>query len=336
MTISDSKEDLVVDPRRVRLMIGSLAFAFPVTMYALTGKIATSIGAYYHELATRDVFVGFLFIFGALLLAYKGHKRQTSVEELGTFHAWLKRHQEDWISSLGGIGAIIMALFPTVCDACSLNTTDRIHTIVFIMFCSVTYFCVIAFVRRLNIKLKAHDELRDIENNAIYGNDSLLEKIKYLLISDVLLFFRIVSEVSKRYDEGQPAQQDKRSSAYRRAKLTYLLSAYHQKIRRGFIYVICCSVIILLPLVSVLMALLPLTWVWYYWRLKFLIETIFLMFFGIAWMTASQFEFYGQFKAWLEKTAVVPERNMAESLAFGSLPGDNTTDAPPPPKKKRR
>jgi hypothetical protein len=76
MAASKFNDQLTFNPRTLRLTIGALAFAFPAAVIALTGKITTSISASYHEVQTRDVFVGFLFLIGALLISYKGHTQE--------------------------------------------------------------------------------------------------------------------------------------------------------------------------------------------------------------------------------------------------------------------
>jgi len=58
MNFSKSNERLLFNPRTLRLIIGALAFAFPSAVIALTGKITTSISASYHEVQSRDAFVG--------------------------------------------------------------------------------------------------------------------------------------------------------------------------------------------------------------------------------------------------------------------------------------
>src|SRR5678815_638888 len=98
MNDSDLKtnEQLVFDVRTLRLIVGALAFAFPSAVIALTGKITTSISASYHEVQSRNVFVGFLFIIGAFLISYKGHVQEPDADEPRSFWRWLKRYEEDW------------------------------------------------------------------------------------------------------------------------------------------------------------------------------------------------------------------------------------------------
>src|SRR5690349_3948772 len=129
MKITQNSESQVFDIRTMRTIIGAIALALPVVVYLLAGRITTSISASYHEPQTHDVFVGFLFILGALLLSYKGHRLWLPLGEGSTLWVRIKRDQEDWISAIGGIAAIFTALFPTACDDCSFDTRARIHTL---------------------------------------------------------------------------------------------------------------------------------------------------------------------------------------------------------------
>ena len=291
MKISQSKESLVFDIRSLRLIIGALALAFPAVVCALTGKVTTSISASYHEPQTRDVFVGFLFILGALLVAYKGHRIWVSLEEGSYLWVWVRRHQEDFISALGGIAAISTALFPTACDDCSMDTKARIHTIgAFVLFFNVAYFSLIAFLRSLNKKLKAYDELREIKSIAAGQNGNLVLKLIHPLISETLLFWSIVAEVSRRYDKEHGAQNGKPSFSYRKEKIGYLTTAYGEKIARGFVYVMCGALITLILVIFVPMGMFLPDLVAAS-KMTFIIEAISLWLFGIAWMTASHIPF---------------------------------------------
>lgn len=72
MAATGSKEKLVFDHRTLRLIVGGIAFSFSLVVFLLATTITSSISSSYHTNA-RDVFVGFLFVIGALLIAYKGH-----------------------------------------------------------------------------------------------------------------------------------------------------------------------------------------------------------------------------------------------------------------------
>jgi hypothetical protein len=340
MPISDSKENLAFDPRRLRLIAGALAFALPSTVIALTGRINTSISASYHEVQSRNVFVGFLFIIGAFLISYKGHVQEPDPDEPRTFLRWLKRYEEDWVSTIGGIAAILTALFPTARDGYPMDTAAYIHTAgTFILFASVVYFCLIAFLRSVNEKLVEEnpafmplkEKVRRVASQpAIHSAKELL----YLWLPEIFIFLRIATQVSRDYNVNGPDQDALESDDEPgKSKLKYMWLAYRKKITRGVVY-LACGVTIALTLAGFLLIM---------WRrpdlvrgtnTAFVIETIALVFFGIAWMTASQVEYYQQFKAW--RAAIAQQRNMRESLAIPSLAGDTTTDAPPPPPKKSR
>lgn len=287
MNVSQSKESLVFDYRSLRLIIGALAFAFPAMVCALTGKITTSISASYHEAPTRDLFVGFLFILGALLVSYKGHRLPVSFREGGKLWASVRRREEDWISAIGGIAAIFTALFPTACDDCSFDTKATVHTLgAFILFFNVAYFSLIAFLRSLNKKLQAYDELRHIERPAGPGDNGLFWRFVRSLFGEVLLFHRLVLDVSRRYDERQPREREKTSLSYRKEKVDYLLSEYGKKIGRGCVYVTCGSLITLILLVFVPLSV-AMPELVAGSKMTFIVEAIALWLFGFAWMTAS-------------------------------------------------
>jgi hypothetical protein len=315
MNIKQSRESLVFDYRTLRLFIGAIALAFPAMVAALTGKITTSISASYHEPAARNVFVGFLFILGALLISYKGHRLPVSDSTGGKLWVRIRRDQEDWISALGGIAAIFTAMFPTACDGCSLDTIARIHTIgAFVLFAPVVYFSLIAFLRSLNKKLQAYEELRQIQNVIGNENSNLFRKVFAFLFSEILLFRKIVAEVSQNYDKQYSGQYVKSSVSYRQEKRKFLLDAYGQKIRRGFVYVICGSVIAVVLLGFVPTALVMPDLVTGS-EFTFIVETISLWFFGVAWMTAGHLGYLRKIRLlWAlrqRKQSLVPELGSA-------------------------
>jgi len=143
MDSSDSKSnDLLFDYRTLRLTVGIVAMGLPVIVYLITLTITSSISASYYTDA-RDVFVGALFVIGALFLAYQGHKEYI---------------QEKWISRAGAIAAFSAAIFPTSCDQCMSDVRSTIHYIAaFILFSSVVYFCLFAFTGRAKAKIRKEE-----------------------------------------------------------------------------------------------------------------------------------------------------------------------------------
>lgn len=120
MKTSDS--DAVFDYRALRLLVGLIALILPVIVVLIASTSLSSISASYYTEA-RDVFVGALFIIGALLLAYNGH---TSMEK--------------WVSKGAAFASVFAAIFPTTCDLCEANIKSVIH-----------YVAAVILFRRLRI-----------------------------------------------------------------------------------------------------------------------------------------------------------------------------------------
>jgi hypothetical protein len=315
MSTSRSSDDLVFNYRTLRLIIGALAFAFPAMVIALTGKITTSISASYHEVPTRDVFVGFLFVIGALLISYKGHVQEQAQGEQRTFLQrvwdWLKTHQEDVVSSIGGMAAIFTALNPTACDGCSMDTKALIHSSgAFVLFSTVVYFSLIAFLRSLNGKLLGYAELKDnnafleqiqtLRQNTSRQDVNLLKQLWNTVTREMQIFLAITAAEYRRYDREKGL-----------VRIARLLRAHDKKIARGIVYVVCGSLIAVTLLAFILLLLAGKA----AQTTTFIVETIALVLFGIAWMTASKLEYITTLLNWWrtrqEKTATVTQPEAA-------------------------
>lgn len=261
MDSSELKESLVFDGYFLRGIVGVIALSFSIVVFALATKITTSISASYHTNA-RDVFVGFLFVIGILLIAYKGHEHKvTGKDEASLWNTirkiWAK-HEEDWVATLGGIAAMAAAVCPTACDDCTPDLRSKIHTIAAtILFSTVVYFCLFAFLRRVIDKLN-----RDADGNIIF-------------------FLRL--------KEAFRGDRDN-ISLLRRLKDAFAdgINGDGMKILRGCIYLVCGTgiAIIMLGLLIAEFTVLQQTRIAFhitYWA-----ETAALLLFGFAWITASQ------------------------------------------------
>jgi hypothetical protein len=125
MTTSESEQKLVFDYRALRLTVGLVAFGLPVVAWLISSTSISSISASYHTEA-RDVFVGSLFVIGALLLAYNGHTLQ-----------------EKWVGKGASLAAIIAAIFPTTCNTCEPDIKSVIHYgAAIVLFSTIAYFCL--------------------------------------------------------------------------------------------------------------------------------------------------------------------------------------------------
>ena len=242
MSAKKLEHDINFDYRELRLMVGVIAFLLPVVVILITFKVSPSISAYYHSNA-RDVFVGLMFVIGALLIAYKGHNKT-----------------EEWVSSFGGVTAVVTALFPTncnnklfpsacsadivptICGSCGTTFNVTIHTIgAFLTFSVIVYFCLIAFLRR------------------------------------------VVEKIDK---DSKPTVSLVINHALKRGEKDY--SQFIKQIRRLRIYLVCGLLMALILLISVYVSFTDEASVILFWG-----ESFALVLFGIAWMTASKFWFLG-------------------------------------------
>ena len=191
MKSSESKEYLAFDYRAIRLMIGLIAIFFPLVVRIFASKITDSISWAYHTNA-RDFYVGFLFVIGAFLMSYKGHKHTLHINNVGRFWNWLssfwkgatnfriyeRKYEEDLVGWIGGIAAWITAIFPiarSLKENSSYDTISYIHYIAaIILFSTTVYFCLIAFSTQAKDKIKNEDKL---SRRAKFGPRQLRLKI---------------------------------------------------------------------------------------------------------------------------------------------------------------
>lgn len=175
MITSESEEDLVFDYHTIRLIIGAIALLFPWIVGIRASQITDSISWSYYT-AARDLFVGFLFVIGALLISYKGHRITLDRNDVGKFWSWVSKfwngaigfrifereHEEDWVSTLGGIAAIVTALYPTalcIGKKCASDPTANIHYLgAAVLFSTVVYFCLVAFRNQVIDKIKKDEK----------------------------------------------------------------------------------------------------------------------------------------------------------------------------------
>lgn len=138
---SNPKRNLVFDFITMRWLMGLIVLLLPgIVRFIATEKIPSISWSYHTE--ARDYFVGLLFVIGAFLISYKGHKRE-----------------EDIVSSVGGIAAWVTALNPTAFSVGSTNMTSTIHYLgAFVLFSTTVYFCLYAFTSRARRKSKRKDK----------------------------------------------------------------------------------------------------------------------------------------------------------------------------------
>ncbi|PZG02691.1 DUF998 domain-containing protein [Micromonospora deserti] len=125
--------------RRLRLGIGVVGIALPIVLTAgnalLTGRVTLldSISGFYHT-GMRDVFVGGMCAIGVFLICYR------------------YRRLDDALSTVAGVLAVAVALFPTATDAPAGTLTaddviiGRVHQIAAAaLFVLLAVFCLFRF-----------------------------------------------------------------------------------------------------------------------------------------------------------------------------------------------
>lgn len=103
------RQEIVHSFYRVRQALGYLGFALPLTLILggvlSLGNIEPSLSDYYHTIL-RDIFVGTMMAIGIFLICYTGYRR-TGAERIS----------DDWVTTLAGVFAIIVALVPNEIQA---------------------------------------------------------------------------------------------------------------------------------------------------------------------------------------------------------------------------
>ena len=116
----------------LRIIIGILGITLPFILalgaWIFFGKgLQDSISEYYHT-GMRDVFVGIMFVIGSFLITYKGYDIIDNI-----------------VSTIGGISAILAALFPASQGAAT-TVIGTLHTIFAALFLlALIYFALVLF-----------------------------------------------------------------------------------------------------------------------------------------------------------------------------------------------
>ncbi len=106
----------------------------PLFVLALNGfVIQSSISAYYHIDATRDIFVGSLCVIGVFLLTYEGYAN------------------ERWVTNIMGLAAIGTGLFPTARDQVSTWVSVAHYVCAAILFCGMALLALEFFPKNQTV-----------------------------------------------------------------------------------------------------------------------------------------------------------------------------------------
>lgn len=100
----NARREIVKSYYRMRQTLGYLGMVLPLTLIlgglVSAGDIEPSISDYYHTIL-RDVFVGIMTAIGIFLICYTGYRR-----------AGTERVSDDWVTTMAGVFALGVALFP--------------------------------------------------------------------------------------------------------------------------------------------------------------------------------------------------------------------------------
>ena len=117
-----------IDQYTIKLLIGLVAFFLPLIELAITrGQLGSISESFWisPSLWPRNIFVGFLFVIGALLLAYNGTIKEEMV-----------------LGRVAALAAFLIAMFPCACGCEAREIIPRVHAIsAATMFIVLTWFC---------------------------------------------------------------------------------------------------------------------------------------------------------------------------------------------------
>jgi hypothetical protein len=152
MAKETNKQDEIFDYRTLRFLVGIVAFALPIVVWA-AARIADvkidSISASYWVDDARDLFVGALFIIATLMTAYNGHDPRgddNKTNGSANPHPLTKWVSEKWASKVAALMAVGVALFPTTRPGGEADTDTILHYVsAILLFATITYFCLVSF-----------------------------------------------------------------------------------------------------------------------------------------------------------------------------------------------
>ncbi len=188
-------EELVSAFLAVRRSIGLAGLGLPVLLYFQArvidgGVMQSSISGFYHT-TMGDVFVGILVAIGVFLISYVGHLPNEG-----------DRITDWWVSTIGGIAAVGVAIFPTLPEyvSCPSTSPPTIIQGIVIHWCTwwagihflaaavfyvcMAIFCLLLFPRNKQGEVKYFDEA----GNTVYFICGVLLLVA---IFGLLIFFFI-------------------------------------------------------------------------------------------------------------------------------------------------
>lgn len=170
---SGSVRSWTFDYVTLRLLVGIIAFAMPVLVTALAGEPLESISASYHT-AAQDAFVGQLFVVASFMVAYRGRTRAQGVA-----------------SSLGGVAAAMVALYPTsTVDMPDLPSSPVHYAAAAALFVVLAFFCFVFWKDTHD-----SDERMERRRSPIYAVSGITMLVCILVIGVGRMFPEVADEL---------------------------------------------------------------------------------------------------------------------------------------------
>lgn len=104
---------------RIRKLIGILGLSLPIVLPMLfKWDVISSMSHYYYVTASSLFLIIVLSSLGLFLISYKGYDKNTTEEK--------EIINDDWLTNIAGLAALLIVLIPTACDGSGSTTIDAI------------------------------------------------------------------------------------------------------------------------------------------------------------------------------------------------------------------
>nr|WP_299385479.1 hypothetical protein [Allomuricauda sp.] len=108
---------------RIQKLIGILGISLPIMLPILGGfDIISSMSHYYYLTNPSLYFIITLSSLALFLVSYKGYSRKESLEQFGR----KEPINDDWLTNLAGLAALLVVLIPTACNESGSDVIRKI------------------------------------------------------------------------------------------------------------------------------------------------------------------------------------------------------------------
>lgn len=240
--------------KRLAATVGAIAFLLPIVVWVMQGVAGLchfdSISHHYFAPFSGEIFVGFLFAIGFLMMAYAG-----------------KTKAEAWLATFGGISAFVVAVFPTSGDGCEAAARS-----------------IRPFMNATSVKCNGRSECT-AEGTATFAPFPQAEYIHFGaagVLFVILAFFCIVIFARKDEEHYERSADGKPTPRLKEVKIERNRVYYFT----GFVIVACILILALKE--QILAAIESDLKDWDYWNGTFWVEAVALWMFAWSWSVRSR------------------------------------------------